>query len=138
MTRYGYFLASEEHEPQGLVRQAKLAEEAGFDALWISDHFHPWLDEQGQSGFVWSLIGAISQVTSLPVTTAVTCPLVRQHPVLVAQAAASSAILTGGRFTLGVGTGEALNEHILGGPWPGAEERMEMLEEAVHVIRELL
>ena len=69
MTRYGYFLASEEHEPQVLVRQAKLAEEAGFDALWISDHFHPWLDEQGQSGFVWSVIGAISQVTSLPITT---------------------------------------------------------------------
>src|ERR1700691_5719278 len=138
MTRYGYFLASEEHEPQVLVRQAKLAEEAGFDALWISDHFHPWLDEQGQSGFVWSLIGAISQVTSLPVTTAVTCPLLRQHPAIVAQAAATSALLTGGRFTLGIGTGEALNEHILGGRWPGAEERMEMLEEAVHVIRELL
>ena len=77
MTRYGYFLASEEHEPQVLVRQAKLAEEAGFDALWISDHFHPWLDEQGQSGFVWSMIGAISQVTSLPITTAVTSPLLR-------------------------------------------------------------
>ncbi|HEY2579823.1 MAG TPA: LLM class F420-dependent oxidoreductase [Streptosporangiaceae bacterium] len=138
MTRYGYFLACEEYEPGELVRQAKLAEEAGFDALWISDHFHPWLDEQGQSGFVWSLIGAISQVTSLPVATAVTCPLVRQHPALVAQAAATSAILTGGRFTLGVGTGELLNEHILGGPWPGAEERLDMLQEAVEVIRELL
>ena len=138
MTRYGYFLASEEHEPLELVRQAKLAEEAGFEALWISDHFHPWLDEQGQSGFVWSVIGAISQVTSLPVTTAVTCPLVRQHPALVAQAAATSALLTGGDFTLGVGTGEALNEHIVGGPWPPAEQRLEMLEEAVHVIRELL
>jgi G6PDH family F420-dependent oxidoreductase len=138
VTRYGYFLASEEHEPQELVRQARLAEEAGFDALWISDHFHPWLDEQGQSGFVWSVIGAISQVTSLPITTAVTCPLVRQHPAIVAQAAATSAMLTGGRFTLGVGTGEALNEHILGQPWPSAEERLEMLEEAVYVIRELL
>ncbi|HEY1920617.1 MAG TPA: TIGR03557 family F420-dependent LLM class oxidoreductase [Streptosporangiaceae bacterium] len=138
MTRYGYFLACEEYEPGELVRQAKLAEEAGFDALWISDHFHPWLDEQGESGFVWSLIGAISQVTTLPVTTAVTCPLVRQHPVLVAQAAATSALLTGGRFTLGVGTGEALNEHILGTTWPGAEERLDMLEEAVRVIRELL
>jgi G6PDH family F420-dependent oxidoreductase len=138
MTRYGYFLSCEEYEPGELVRQAKLAEEAGFDALWISDHFHPWLDEQGQSGFVWSLIGAISQVTSLPVTTAVTCPLVRQHPALVAQAAATSAILTGGRFTLGVGSGEALNEHIFGSPWPGAEERLDMLNEAVTVIRELL
>jgi G6PDH family F420-dependent oxidoreductase len=138
MTRYGYFLSCEEYEPGELVRQAKLAEEAGFDALWISDHFHPWLDEQGQSGFVWSVIGAISQVTSLPVTTAVTCPMVRQQPALVAQAAATSAILTGGRFTLGVGTGEALNEHIFGGPWPGAEERLDMLEEAVTVIRELL
>jgi G6PDH family F420-dependent oxidoreductase len=138
MTRYGYFLASEEHQPQELVRQAKLATEAGFDALWISDHFHPWLDEQGQSGFVWSVIGAISQVTSLPITTAATCPLVRQHPAIVAQAAATSALLTGGGFTLGVGTGEDLNEHILGGRWPSAEERLEMLEEAVHVIRELL
>ncbi len=82
MTRYGYFLASEEHEPLELVRQARLAEEAGFDALWISDHFHPWLDEQGQSGFVWSVIGAISQVTTLSITTAVTCPLLRQHPAI--------------------------------------------------------
>jgi hypothetical protein len=114
-----------------------MAEQAGFDALWISDHFHPWLDEQGQAGYVWSLIGAISQVTSLPVTTAVTCPLLRQHPATVAQAAATSALLTGGRFTLGVGTGEALNEHVLAGKWPSAEERLEMLEEAVHVIREL-
>src|ERR1700735_4557213 len=138
MTRYGYFRSCEEYEPGELVRQAKLAEEAGFDALWISDHFHPWLDEQGESGFVWSLIGAISQVTTLPMTTAVTCPLVRQHPVLVAQAAATSALLTGGRFTLGVGTGEALNEHILGTSWPGAEERLDMLEEAVRVIQELL
>jgi G6PDH family F420-dependent oxidoreductase len=138
MTRYGYFLACEEYEPRELIRQARLAGEAGFDALWISDHFHPWLDEQGQSGFAWYLIGAISQVTSLPVTTAVTCPLVRQNPALVAQAAATSAILTGGKFTLGVGTGEALDEHILGGPAPGAEEGLAMLEEAVEVIRELL
>src|SRR5579875_1942957 len=137
MTRYGYFLASEEHEPQVLVRQAKLAEEAGFDALWISDHFHPWLDEQGQSGFVWSMIGAISQVTSLPITTAVTCPLLRTPPAIVAQAAATSALLTGGRFTLGVGTGEALNEHITGTTWPSAEERLEMLDEAIEVMREL-
>jgi G6PDH family F420-dependent oxidoreductase len=138
MTRYGYFLSSEEHGPAELVRQARLAEEAGFDALWISDHFHPWLDEQGESGHVWSVIGAVSQATSLPITTAVTCPLVRQHPAIVAQAAATSALLTNGQFTLGLGTGEALNEHIFGDPWPSADKRLEMLEEAVHVIRELL
>ncbi len=136
-TRYGYFLSSEEHPPRELVRQARLAEEAGFEALWISDHFHPWLDEQGESGHMWSVIGAISQVTSLPITTAVTCPLIRQPPAMVAQAAATAALLTGGRFTLGVGTGEDLNEHIMGRRWPSAEERLEMLEEAVSVIREL-
>jgi G6PDH family F420-dependent oxidoreductase len=138
VTRYGYFLSSEEYPPHELVRQARLAEQAGFDGLWISDHFHPWLDEQGESSLVWSVIGAISQVTSLPITTAVTCPMVRLHPAIIAQAAATSALLTGGRFTLGVGTGEALNEHILGDKWPPAEQRLEMLEEAVHVIRELL
>ncbi|MBV9208313.1 MAG: TIGR03557 family F420-dependent LLM class oxidoreductase [Actinobacteria bacterium] len=137
MTRYGYFLSSEEYDPAELVRQARLAEQAGFQALWISDHFHPWLDEQGQSGFVWSVIGAISQATSLPVTTAVTCPIMRMHPALVAQAAATSAVLTDGRFNLGVGSGEALNEHIVGQRWPGAEERLDMLEEAVGLIREL-
>jgi len=138
MTRYGYFLASEEHTPAELVRQAKLAEQAGFDGLWISDHFHPWLDEQGQSSFVWPVIGAISAATSLPVTTAVTCPTMRLHPAITAQAAATSALLTGGRFTLGLGSGEALNEHITGRRWPSAEERLDMLEEAVQVIRELL
>jgi G6PDH family F420-dependent oxidoreductase len=137
MTRFGYFLSSEEHEPTELVRQARLAEQAGFEALWISDHYYPWLDEQGESSFVWAVIGAISQVTSLPVTTAVTCPTIRIHPAVIAQAAATSAMLTGGKFVLGVGTGEALNEHITGGRWPSAEERLEMLEEAVHVIREL-
>jgi G6PDH family F420-dependent oxidoreductase len=138
VTRYGYFLSSEEYPPHELVRQARLAEQAGFDGLWISDHFHPWLDEQGESSLVWSVIGAISQATSLPITTAVTCPLIRLHPAIIAQAAATAALLTGGRFTLGVGTGEALNEHILGDKWPPAEQRLEMLEEAVHVIRELL
>ncbi len=137
MTRYGYFLASEEHTPGELVRQARLAEQAGFDALWISDHFHPWLDEQGQSSFVWPVIGAISAATSLPVTTAVTCPTMRVHPAITAQAAATAALLTGGRFTLGLGSGEALNEHITGGRWPSAEERLDMLEEAIQVIREL-
>jgi G6PDH family F420-dependent oxidoreductase len=137
MTRYGYFLSCEEYEPASLVKQAKMAEEAGFDALWVSDHFHPWLDEQGQSGFVWSVIGAISQVTSLPVTTAVTCPTTRIHPAVIAQAAATASLLTGGKFTLGVGTGEALNEHVTGAKWPPAAERQEMLEEAVTIIAEL-
>ena len=138
MTRFGYFLGSEDHDPRELVRQARLAQEAGFDGLWISDHFHPWLDEQGHSPLVWSTIGAISQACSLPITTAVTCPLSRVHPAIVAQAAATSALLTDGGFALGVGTGEALNEHILGDRWKSAEERPEMLDEAVHVIRELL
>jgi G6PDH family F420-dependent oxidoreductase len=137
MTRYGYFLSSEEYTPASLVQQAKLAEQAGFDALWISDHFHPWLDEQGQSGFVWSVIGALSQATSLPVTTAVTCPTTRIHPAIIAQAAATSSLLTGGRFALGVGTGEALNEHITGAKWPSAADRREMLEEAVTIISKL-
>jgi G6PDH family F420-dependent oxidoreductase len=137
MARYGYFLSSEEYEPASLIDQARKAEEAGFDALWISDHYHPWLDEQGQSSFVWSVIGAISQITSLPVTTAVTCPTVRIHPAIIAQAAATASLLTGGRFNLGVGTGEALNEHVTGAKWPSADERREMLEEAVTVITEL-
>jgi G6PDH family F420-dependent oxidoreductase len=137
MTRYGYFLSSEEYEPASLVEQARMAEEAGFDALWISDHFHPWLDEQGQSSFVWAVIGAISQVTSLPITTSVTCPTTRIHPAIVAQAAATASLLTNGKFNLGVGTGEALNEHITGAKWPAAEERQEILEEAVTVIAEL-
>jgi G6PDH family F420-dependent oxidoreductase len=137
MARIGCALASEEHGPSELVRQAILAEEAGFDALWISDHYHPWNDEQGQSPFVWSTIGAISQITRLPVTTAVTCPTMRIHPAIVAQAAATSAILLDGRFALGVGTGEALNEHILGDRWPAARERLAMLEEAVEVMRAL-
>nr|BFE77952.1 hypothetical protein GCM10020093_005530 [Planobispora longispora] len=137
MAKFGYFLSSEEHGPKELVRQAKLAEQAGFEGLWISDHFHPWLDEQGQSPFVWSVIGAIAEATSLPITTAVTCPLVRIHPVIIAQAAATSAVLTDGRFRLGVGTGEALNEHIVDSRWPPAEERLEMLEEAIEIMREL-
>ncbi len=135
--RFGYFLSCEEYTPEQLVEQAVAAEQAGFDALWISDHFHPWNDEQGQSPFVWSVIGALSQACSLPVTTAVTCPTVRTHPVVIAQAAATSARMLGGKFTLGVGTGEALNEHILGGPWPSLDVRLEMLEEAVDLIREL-
>jgi G6PDH family F420-dependent oxidoreductase len=135
--RFGYFLSAEEHGPAALVEQARLAERAGFDALWISDHFHPWNDAQGQSPFVWSVIGAISQVCDLPVTTAVTCPTVRTHPVVIAQAAATSAVMLDGRFTLGVGSGEALNEHITGQVWPTTRVRLEMLEEAVGLIRRL-
>lgn len=135
--RIGYFLSTEEYTPAELVEQARLAADAGFAGLWISDHFHPWNDEQGQSPFVWSVIGAISQVCDLPVTTAVTCPTVRIHPAIIAQAAATSAVLLGGRFTLGVGSGEALNEHILGDAWPDTETRLDMLEEAVELMREL-
>jgi G6PDH family F420-dependent oxidoreductase len=136
MTTYGYFLSTEEYDPAQLLEQARLAQEAGFDNLWISDHFHPWTDTQGESPFVWSMIGAISQVCDLPVTTAVTCPTTRLHPAIIAQAAATSAVLLGeNRFRLGIGTGEALNEHILGDLWPPAPVRLEMLEEAVEVIR---
>src|SRR5439155_24599009 len=116
---------------------ARLAERAGFEGLWISDHFHPWMDAQGQSAFVWSTIGALSQVCRLPVTSAVTCPTTRIHPAIVAQAAATSAVLHQGRFVLGVGSGEALNEHILGDPWPSADVRLEMLEDAVEGMRKL-
>lgn len=137
MTSFGYFLSCEEYTPAELIEQARLADEAGFEALWISDHYHPWNDEQGQSPFVWSIIGALSQVSRLPVTTAVTCPTIRTHPAVIAQAAATSAVLHEGRFRLGVGSGEALNEHILGTAWPTAEVRLEMLEEAVHLLREL-
>ena len=136
--RIGYFLSSEEFGPHELVRQARLAEQAGFEGLWISDHFHPWNDEQGHSSFVWSTIGAIAQATSrMKLTTAVTCPTMRLHPAIVAQAAATCAVLLDGRFALGLGSGEALNEHILGDRWPEADERLEMLEEAVGVIRGL-
>ena len=135
--RIGYFLSSEEFGPRELVEQARMAQDAGFEALWISDHFHPWNDAQGQSGFVWGTIGALSQAVDLPIGTAVTCPTVRMHPAVVAQAAATAAVQTGGRFTLGVGTGEALNEHILGDAWPPAKVRRAMLEEAVEIMRDL-
>src|SRR4051795_13102552 len=111
--KIGYFLSCEENDPRSLVAQAKAAQEAGFRALWISDHYHPWNDAQGHSAFVWSVIGALSEAITLPVTTAVTCPTLRIHPAIIAQAAATSAVMLDGGFTLGVGSGEALNEHVL-------------------------
>jgi G6PDH family F420-dependent oxidoreductase len=135
--KIGCFLSCEEFGPHQLVDQARCAETAGFCGLWISDHYHPWIEDQGHSPFVWSVIGAIAEATSLPVATAVTCPTVRIHPAVVAQAAATSSVLLGGRFILGVGSGEALNEHVVGARWPEIEIRHEMLEEAVEVIRTL-
>ena len=138
MATIGYFLSSEDHPGSELVDGAARAEQAGFPTAWISDHFHPWLDEQGHSPFVWSVIGAIAQATStLRLYTAVTCPTIRIHPAILAQATATSQELMGGRFGFGVGSGEALNEHILGDHWPTVDVRLEMLEEAVEVIRTL-
>jgi coenzyme F420-dependent glucose-6-phosphate dehydrogenase len=132
----GYALSSEEHAPSDLVANARAAEEAGFGFALISDHYHPWVDAQGHSAFVWSVIGAIAQATErLRVGTGVTCPMIRIHPAIVAHAAATCACLMPGRFFLGVGTGENLNEHILGAKWPAPDERLEMLEEAVEVMR---
>jgi G6PDH family F420-dependent oxidoreductase len=136
--KIGYWLSSEEHAPADLVANAVRAEEAGFDHLLISDHIHPWVDAQGHSPFVWSVIGAIAHATDrIELGTAVTCPLIRVHPAIVAHAAATAQALMDGRFFLGVGTGENLNEHILGNRWPRADERLEMLEEAVEIIRKL-
>jgi coenzyme F420-dependent glucose-6-phosphate dehydrogenase len=134
----GYALSSEEHAPNDLVRYARIAEDSGFGFALISDHFHPWVDEQGQSPFVWSVIGGIAHATErLKLGTGVTCPLIRIHPAIVAQAAATSAAMMPGRFFLGLGTGENLNEHVVGEGWPAADERLDMLEEAIEVIRTL-
>ena len=136
MTELGYALSSEEHAPGELVRNAVRAEEAGFTFALISDHIHPWVDAQGHSAFVWSAIGAIAQATKrLKLGTVVTCPMIRIHPAIVAHAAATCAVLMEGRFFLGVGSGENLNEHVTGAKWPAPDERLEMLEEAVQVIR---
>lgn len=137
MAEIGLFLASEEHGPRDLVSFARLGEEAGFRSVFISDHYHPWMDRQGHSPFVWSVIGGIAATTRQKVTTGVTCPTVRIHPGIVAQAAATMQLMLEGRFVLGVGSGEALNEHILGSAWPPAPTRLEMLEEAVAVMRRL-
>jgi G6PDH family F420-dependent oxidoreductase len=136
MTEIGYALSSEEHSPNDLVRNARRAEEAGFTFALISDHYHPWVGAQGHSPFVWSVIGAIAHATErLSLGTGVTCPLIRIHPAIIAHAAATAAAMMPGRFFLGLGTGENLNEHILGDRWPPYEVRREMFEEAVEVIR---
>ena len=134
----GYALSSEEHSPADLVRHTRLAEEAGFGFGLISDHIHPWTNGQGHSGFVWGVLGAIAQATErFRIGTGVTCPLIRIHPAIVAHAAATAACLMPGRFFLGVGTGENLNEHVTGAKWPAPDERLSMLEEAVGLMREL-
>jgi coenzyme F420-dependent glucose-6-phosphate dehydrogenase len=132
----GYALSSEEHSPADLVRNARAAEEAGFGFGLISDHIHPWVDAQGHSAFVWAVIGGIAQATErFRIGTGVTCPLIRIHPAIVAHAAATCACLMPGRFFLGIGTGEKLNEHVTGAKWPAPDERLDMLEEAVEVMR---
>jgi G6PDH family F420-dependent oxidoreductase len=139
MVEIGYALSSEEHAPNDLICQAHQAEEAGFTFALISDHYHPWISRQGQSPFVWSVIGGIAQATQhLRLGTGVTCPTTRIHPAIIAQAAATAAVMMPGRFFLGVGAGENLNEHVLGDRWPPYELRRQMLEEAVEVIRLLL
>ncbi|HET6770836.1 MAG TPA: TIGR03557 family F420-dependent LLM class oxidoreductase [Actinomycetota bacterium] len=136
MLRIGYSLSSEEHGPNDLIRFAQQAEEAGFTFALISDHFHPWIEGQGQSPFVWAVIGGIARATEeLQLGTGVTAPITRIHPAIVAQAAATAAVMMPGRFFLGVGTGENLNEHILGGEWPSHRQRLETLEEAVEIMR---
>ena len=138
MTAIGYALSSEEHGPRDLVANARAAEEAGFSFALISDHFHPWIERHPHSPFVWGVLGAIAQATDkLVVGTGVTCPTFRTHPAIIAHAAATAADLMPGRFFLGLGTGENLNEHILGQAWPEWDVRAEMLEEAVGIIRDL-
>jgi coenzyme F420-dependent glucose-6-phosphate dehydrogenase len=138
VTAIGYALSSEEHGPRDLVRNARRAEQAGFSFALISDHFHPWIERHPHSPFVWGVLGAIAEATDrLVVGTGVTCPTMRIHPAIIAHAAATAADLMPGRFFLGVGTGENLNEHILGQAWPEWDVRAEMLEESVDVIRAL-
>jgi G6PDH family F420-dependent oxidoreductase len=138
MAEFGFTLYSEGFAPRELVKQAVMAEEAGFDFLAISDHFHPWLPEQSHTPFAWSVLGAISQATSnIKLVTMVTCPTFRYHPAVVAQMAATVGVLSGGRFTLGVGSGERLNEHVVGKGWYSPKIRQAMLREAVEIIRGL-
>jgi G6PDH family F420-dependent oxidoreductase len=132
----GYKLAAEAFSPAELIRQASRAEEVGFDFVEISDHFHPWLDNQGHSPFAWTVLGAIAAKTErIGLATGVTCPTVRYHPAIIAQAAATLALVSDGRFTLGIGAGERLNEHVVGRGFPDATVRHEMLREALEIIR---
>lgn len=137
MVAFGLTLSAEEHAPGDLLHNASLAEDTGFDFVSISDHYHPWLDAQGHSPFVWSVLGALSARVGCEVVVGVTCPTMRIHPAVLAQAVATTALLHEGRFVWGVGSGEALNEHILAQRWPPAPRRLEMLGEAIELIREL-
>jgi coenzyme F420-dependent glucose-6-phosphate dehydrogenase len=139
LTRFAYFCGHEQWQPEQLVRHAVLAEEAGFDFLVVSEHFHPWVDDSGSSGFAFSTLGAIAEATDrVEFATGVTTPLFRFHPGVVAQAAATIDRLSGGRFHLGVGTGENLNEGPLGYPFPKYAERAARMEEALVIMRRLL
>ena len=139
MIKLGYKLMSEEHGPADLVRNAARAEQAGFDFAAISDHFSPWLEEQGHAPLAWSVLGAIANATErIGLMTAVTCPIMRYHPAIIAQGAATLALLSDSRFTLGLGAGERLNEHVVGEGWPGRGERHERLSEAIAIIQDLL
>jgi G6PDH family F420-dependent oxidoreductase len=137
MTEFGYFLSAEELAPNDIVKYAQQAEQAGFGRVWVSDHYHPWQSSEGESPFVWAVLGAIAATTQLKMTTAVTCPTFRIHPAVIAQATATIAAMAEGRFRFGVGSGEALNEHILGQAWPPVSVRLARLEEALDVIRQL-
>ena len=139
MVEIGYTLMCEQTPARQLVECAAAAERAGFDYAVISDHYFPWLEEMGHSPYAWSVLGAVAQATErLPLMTYVTCPIMRYHPAVVAQKVATTAVLCRGRFTLGLGAGENLNEHVIGEGWPPADTRHRMLREAVQIIRELL
>lgn len=136
MTRFGYTLFCEGNDPRNLVLQAIMAEEAGFDFLVISDHYHPWLTTQTNAGFAWSILGAVAQATTkIQLATMVTCPIMRYHPAIIAQAAATVGVLSNGRFVLGLGSGERLNEHIVGQGWPSIRVRHKMLTEAIEIMQ---
>lgn len=138
MVQIGYTMMTEQAGPRALVGHVVGAERAGFDFSVISDHYFPWLDSQGHSPYAWSVLGAAAQATSrIPLMTYVTCPTTRYHPAVVAQKAATMQLLSQGRFRLGLGAGENLNEHVVGAGWPGVRIRHEMLEEAVEIIRAL-
>ncbi|HYH33652.1 MAG TPA: TIGR03557 family F420-dependent LLM class oxidoreductase [Nocardioides sp.] len=138
MTRFGFTLMTEQSDPRSLVRQAVQAEDVGFDFEVMSDHYFPWLSAQGHAPYAWSVLGAVAQATQrVDLMTYVTCPILRYHPAVVAQKAATVGLLSEGRFTLGLGTGENLNEHVVGQGWPSVDARQDMLVEAIEIIREL-